>query len=153
MNIFLQFNLIGHIFLGLIGIIFFYAVLMLLFKPIDEKRLKFLKLYSLLGFISFLLSWITGGYYYLYYYGDKVKPIIKAGSYPWAHTIIMETKEHIFLFLPFVALVIAVMFYLLGSNLEQNQKIKNSVIALSIITIVIGTLISLMGIIISGAVK
>lgn len=153
MIVLLKYSLVGHIFLGLLGIIFFYAVLMILFKQVDEKRLKFLKLYSLGGFISFILSWLTGGYYYFLYYGAAVKPTIIAGKYPWAHSIIMEAKEHIFLFLPFAALAITLMFYFFGDRIEQNQNIKKSAILFSAIIVVIGTLIALMGIIISGAVR
>lgn len=153
MFVLLKYFLVGHIFLGLLGIIFFYAVLMTLFRQVDEKRLKFLKLYSLGGFISFILSWLTGGYYYVLYYGAAVKPTIIAGKYPWAHGIIMEAKEHIFLFLPFAALVITLLFYFFGDKIEQNQNIKKSVILLSVVIVIIGTLMALMGIIISGAVR
>ena len=153
MSFLLKYLLIGHIFIGLTGIILFYAVLMVLLKTIDDKRIKLLRRLSLWGFISFVLSWISGGYYYVQYYGDKVKPIIKAGNYPWAHTIIMEAKEHIFLFLPFAALAITLLFYFLGDKIEQNQNIKKSAILLSVIIVIIGTLMALMGIMISGAVK
>jgi len=153
MSFLLKYLLIGHIFIGLTGIILFYAVLMVLLKTIDDKRIKLLRRLSLWGFISFVLSWISGGYYYVQYYGDKVKPIIKAGKYPWAHTIIMEAKEHIFLFLPFAALAITLLFYFLGDKIEQNQNIKKSAILLSVIIVIIGTLMALMGIMISGAVK
>ena len=153
MSVLLQFSLISHIFLGLLGIILFYAVLMVLFKPIDFKRIKFLRRVSLLGLISFLSSWILGGYYYVVYYGNIVKPLIKKSAYPWAHSIFMEAKEHIFLFLPFAALVAVLIFYILGEELEQKQAIKKTVIILSSLIVVLGAIMALMGIIISGAVK
>ena len=40
-------------------------------------------------FASFIISWISGAYYYVLYYGTAVKPVIVAGDYPWAHKIIM----------------------------------------------------------------
>ena|SRR3989344_4249570 len=153
MSVLLQFSLISHIFLGLLGIILFYAVLMVLFKPIDFKRIKFLRRVSLLGLISFLSSWILGGYYYVVYYGNIVKPLIKKSAYPWAHSIFMEAKEHIFLFLPFAALVAVLIFYILGEELEQKPAIKKTVIILSSLIVVLGAIMALMGIIISGAVK
>src|SRR3989338_2979423 len=61
---------------------------------------------AMLGFLGFMASWIIGGYYYVTYYGPLVKPIIKAGSTPWAHTIAMEAKEHIFLFIVPVAVTV-----------------------------------------------
>ncbi|MBI2096914.1 MAG: hypothetical protein HYT40_02040, partial [Candidatus Sungbacteria bacterium] len=50
------------------------------------------------GVLAFIASWLAGGYYYVVYYGTLVKPVIKSGAASWAHNIIMETKEHIFLF-------------------------------------------------------
>jgi hypothetical protein len=43
--------------------------------------------------------WIAGGYNYRTAYGSQVRPIILAGSTPWAHLVVMEAKEHIFIFL------------------------------------------------------
>src|SRR3989344_4812970 len=50
---------------------------------------------AFIGLVSFVITWIIGGYYYVKFYGSLVKPIIKAGSAPWAHAIAMEAKEHI----------------------------------------------------------
>jgi len=41
------------------------------------------------------LAYIAAGYYYVLYYGAD-KGLIKAGPWPWAHGLIMETKEHVF---------------------------------------------------------
>lgn len=41
------------------------------------------------------LAYITAGYFYVLHYGGD-KAIIKAGPWPWAHGIFMETKEHLF---------------------------------------------------------
>ena len=153
MNILLKYLLVGHVFVGLAGVIIFYAVLMAVLKPVDFSRLKFLRLASLGGLIGFLLSWLSGGYYYVVYYGNIVKPIIKKSAYPWAHSIFMEAKEHIFLFLPFAALVAVLIFYILGEELEQKPAIKKPVIILSSLIFVLGAIMALMGIIISGAVK
>lgn len=153
MIVLLKYSLISHIFFGLLGVILFYAVLMNIVKQIDLQKIKFLRRSALFGFLSFTLSWLTGGYYYFLYYGAAVKPTILAGKYPWAHSIIMEAKEHIFLFLPFAALVITLLFYFFGDKIEQNQNIKKSVILLSVVIVIIGTLMALMGIIISGAVR
>lgn len=45
-------------------------------------------------------SWILGGYWYVnYYYAEKA--VILKGPWPWAHNVVMETKEHLF-FIPLV---------------------------------------------------
>lgn len=47
-------------------------------------------------------SYLVGGYWYVLFYGaDKAR--IVAGPWPFAHTIFMETKEHIFLSLLLLA--------------------------------------------------
>ena len=51
------------------------------------------------------LAWVFGGYWYVNYYAPE-KAIILKGPFPWAHTLVMETKEHLF----FIPLVLA--FYL-----------------------------------------
>lgn len=151
MNTVLQYNLSAHIIFGLLGIIAFYAVWMGLLK--QKLSLRFLRYFSLVGFVSFLISWFTGGYYYVTYYGKAVRPIIKAGQYPWAHSVIMETKEHVFLFLPFLAAVAFLTFWLLGERIGQETKIKRALTSLTGLIAVLGIAITLAGVIISGAVR
>lgn len=52
--------------------------------------------------------WLAGGYNYLTTYGSQVKPVILASPYPWVHEVIMEGKEHVFLFLPIIALAVSI---------------------------------------------
>ena len=80
-------------------------------------------------------AWILGGYWYVnFYYAEKA--VILKGPWPWAHNIVMETKEHLFfiplvlaLYLPFVTrgdlvrskptrfMAVAVAFLIIGSSL------------------------------------
>src|SRR3989344_2053413 len=94
--------LIGlHAALGEIGILAFLWAFVELLNP-TEHRTKRAVIAVSLGTILFFASWIIGGYYYVQYYGPDVKPVINAGSEPWAHKVFTETKEHVFLFLPFL---------------------------------------------------
>jgi len=136
---------------GLLAIVAYYAVWFDLIKK--DINIDFLKKSSLYGLLLFLLSWLSGGYYYALYYGNVVKPIIKIGPYPWAHTIFMEFKEHIFLFIPFLALVVTLCFFLLENNIKGNKEIKQSITYLSAIIVFLSTIITFSGIIISGAVR
>lgn len=105
-----------------------------------------------IGLVGYVLTWIIGGYYYVKFYGSLVKPVIKAGNAPWAHTVAMEAKEHIFLF----ALPIAVTVYLL-SRLDANQLqsfgLRKDFMRLIIITSGFGLSFGLMGFIISAAAR
>jgi len=151
MSPFLAYLLIAHIIIGLIGIIAFYAVWMGLLKK--ESNIKFLFWSSFVGFLSFILSWIAGGYYYVEYYGGAVKPVIKAGEYSWAHLIVMETKEHIFLFLPILAALVFLTFAFLKERAIQDHGIKRSLAFIAGFIAVCGIAITLSGLIISGAAR
>ena len=62
---------------------------------------------KVLSAICVALSWlllIPAGILYLIFY-PATKTVIKSGSWPWVHSIIMETKEHWGLFLPLIATV------------------------------------------------
>jgi hypothetical protein len=144
--------LIVHVLAGVIGVFLFGAVALELLK--NKPSLRLLRWFSLFGFLLFAgVLWPSAGYYYVTYYGKAVKPIIKAGSTPWIHTVIMETKEHIFLFLPFAALAITLLLYFLGDKIEQDQNMRRTAFTLTSIIFILGVIITLMGILISGAAK
>ena len=144
------FFLVAHIFLGTLGIIFLTAYLLSIFKK--EIDPKWLKINSFLALLSFIASWITGGYYYTSYYGKSVKPVILKGAYAWVHSVLMETKEHIFLFLPFLALALFAVTYLTSWDLGKDKKLVLAAAGLCFTTVSIALMIMLSGIIISGAV-
>lgn len=143
--------LILHVILGLISVICSYAILLQLLRK--NTSLSFLKKASLLNLISIWGSWLAGGYYYVLYYGPQVKPMIMKGAYTWAHTIFMEAKEHIFLMMPFVAIVFCALVFLLKDNLLANEKLKARTAALAAIFTILGTIMALSGVLISGGAR
>lgn len=138
-----------HIVLGLTATALFGYVWLKL--RAEEYNGKIIKISSFLGVASLLASWITGGYYYLYFYGTKVKPLVLAGSTPWAHQLIMEAKEHIFLIMPFLGIVLFAAVFGLEEQIKIDSKLKKLLIILSLITAGIGVLMAVMGFIISGS--
>ena len=105
-----------------------------------------------IGSISFILTWIVGGYYYVTFYGPLVKPVIKAGNAPWAHAIAMEAKEHIFLFVIPIAVTIFLLARL-NANELQSLGLRKGLIHLTAITAGLGLSLGLMGFIISAAAR
>ena len=105
-----------------------------------------------IGAFAFLFSWIIGGYYYVTFYGTLVKPIIKAGRASWAHDIVMETKEHIFLFIVPMA-VTALFVSLLDQSTLERVGLKSIAKWLSATIAGLGLSIGLMGYIISAAAR
>jgi|SRR3989344_6780400 len=143
--------LIAHVIFGVIGTMAIYGVLLATLKK--TPSLKFLKCASLVTFASFIISWFSGGYYYVLYYGDMVKPRILAGQYPWAHKIATEAKEHIFLFLPFMALALMAVLWRMGDQLTTNEVLRKRVALLAGAITILAVFVTLAGIVISGSAR
>lgn len=116
-----------------------------------DYKIANVKILSALGTLALFSSWITGGYYYLYYYGAIVKPKILAGSQPWGHKLMMEAKEHIFLIIPIIAIATLLSIFLLHDKFQTDPQIKKSVSALLALATILGALMMVMGFIISSA--
>ena len=142
--------LLGHILCGLLATVSSVMVFLGLVKNAGFQKIR---INSLVGVLGFFISWILGGYYYVNFYGQQVKPAIKSGNYPWAHGIFMETKEHIFLFLPFLSLVLALLVWFLKNEVNKNSRLKKAGIFLAFMIIVLAVSVTFMGMLISGAVK
>lgn len=96
--------------------------------------------------------WIAGGYNYLTSYGFQVKPLILEGPYPWAHEIVMELKEHIFVFLPIIALALSVTFSTLDGDIFLNDtKSRRALTMIAYLALFMVLLMFLMGAVISNA--
>jgi len=143
--------LIGlHLGFAIVGID---AFLWLLGKLKDDGSSQKSKITTaVVGVVAFVASWLTGGYYYVVYYGTLVKPVIKSGVAPWVHNIIMETKEHIFLFI--IPLAMTVLFItLLEKEDMERLKLRRVTLWLSGAIAVLGLLIGAMGFMISAAAR
>ncbi len=137
-------TLIGHILFGLIGVLMSVAIVLSLVGKLYNRTYTLYS--SIAAFSSFMASWLLGGWYYVTYYGSVVKPIIKSGPYPWAHLIVMESKEHIFLMLPILTAVIMLFVWL-------NKDKPKSMIPLAILNAVLAVFILMTGVVISGGVQ
>lgn len=141
--------LIGlHAFLGEFAVFAFLWVFVELFNP-NKDSLARIKLISMIGVVFLFLSWVVGGYYYLNAYGSNVKPLIKAGPQPWAHLVFTETKEHIFLFLPFMGLLAFLMIQSQGDNLIKEKKTRHAIQLVCLMVVLIGLSMAGMGYMIS----
>ncbi len=145
-------SLVGvHAVLGELGIAAFLWVFVEMLKP-TPSRLSRAKIAAFLGVVFFFASWIIGGYYYSNIYGTVVKPIIKEGPQPWAHLVFMEAKEHIFLFLPFLAIFAYTMIIRFQSHLKDDKdpNARKAILAISSLILILGALMAFMGYMISS---
>ena len=118
----------------------------------DGGSQKSMMVTAAVGVVAFIASWFAGGYYYVVYYGVLVKPVIKSGVAPWVHNIVMETKEHIFLFV--IPLAMTVFFITLLTREEIEQlKLKRVTLWLAGAVAMLGLLIGAMGFMISAAAR
>ena|SRR3989339_1271417 len=122
--------LFAHIIAGL-ALIAFPIIIILYLK----KKPKWLKA---LSFATAVIGWILllpSGKLYITFY-PATKTLVKAGSWPWAHSIVMETKEHWGLLLPIIATVAAGLVFT-GKTKESKKW--------WILLIILSTLIGVMG--------
>jgi hypothetical protein len=105
-----------------------------------------LALLLIIGIVAFVyMSWIGHA---------LVRPIILAGPTPWAHLIVMEAKEHIFIFLPIIALALSVTLATLdGEALLKNPKSRRALAMVASLALFMVLIVFLMGAIISNAGK
>ncbi len=140
--------LIVHVIGGVIAIGMHNVILMHLLKK--APNYIFVSRLAWSAATLFFLSWATSAYYYVTYYGSAVKPRILAGATPAAHTFFMETKEHIFLVLPFVAISIALCTTYLRA--VPDDALRKSTALLTLIALIIGAATAASGIFVSGSI-
>lgn len=142
--------LIGlHAGLGEAGALAFLWVFVEMLNP-NERGLHRARIAALIGTLLLLGAWIAGGYYYVNSYGALVKPIIKEGPQPWAHSVITETKEHLFLFIPFLAITTWALLKRFGNEFMENLNLKRSVLLLSLLVVLMAFAMAGMGVLISS---
>lgn len=148
----LQFlTLILHVFLGIAAVVCSCAVWMMLLK--QKPNVAKLRSVSGWAFLFTFLSWITAGYYYVTYYGTNIKAGILASKYAWAHSVLTESKEHFFLFLPFLTLILWLLFWAAEKQILREAGLQRAITMLAGITAILGIAAALFGVGISGAVR
>ncbi|MDD1748541.1 MAG: hypothetical protein LUO89_01570 [Methanothrix sp.] len=136
---------------GLTALVLVWIILEMIY--LTESGVVRAKIAGYIG--AFLVTagcWIAGGYNYLTVYGSQVKPIILAGPKPWAHSIVMEVKEHIFVFLPIIIIALSLTLAILDKNVLLKDPVARRAIAITAsLAIFMVLLMFLMGAIISSA--
>lgn len=106
-------------------------------------NLKNKPLTKVLSLINAALSWLLlypSGRLYLVFY-PATKSVVKAGGWPWAHNILMETKEHWGLLVPIIATVAA--FLVFKDKRDESRKWWILLIIISVLIGVMGRLIKI----------
>ncbi len=98
-----------------------------------------------LAAITAVLSWLillpSAVLYILFY--PATKTLIKAGSWPWAHSIFMETKEHWGLLLPIIATTAAGLVF--SGRVKESKRWWILLLILAALIGVMGRIVTLGG--------
>jgi magnesium-transporting ATPase (P-type) len=116
----------------------------------SPERIKRAQFASIVGLALVVASWLTGGFYYVNYYGASVKPLIKEGPSPWAHLIFMETKEHVFLFLPFIAATATALILAYGPRLQEDRSARRAFQVMAGLSVIMVLAVAAMGFIVTS---
>jgi len=138
-----------HAAIAEIGLFAFLWVVVEMLNP-SETRIARAQVAALLGFACLFFAWLVGGFYYVEVYGSHVKPLIKASDAKWVHSIVMEVKEHVFLFLPILATLTTALLYKYDGELINNRDARLSIVLLAGLIFLMGFSIAGMGAIISS---
>lgn len=125
--------LFAHIILGLAVITS--SIIILLYLNKKQNWVKPLSIFT--AFLSWLLL-LPSAILYLTFY-PATKTLIKAGSWPWAHFIIMETKEHWGLLLPLIVTVAAGLTY--HGKIKESRKWWILIIILTVLIGIMGRIV------------
>lgn len=105
---------------------------------------------TLFGILFLLAAWFGGGYYYVEIYGSEIKPFIKEGPLPWAHGVAMETKEHVFLFLPFLGALAWGVMQRFGHLMDTDRAARTAGLYATGTVAVLAGFMALMGFLVSS---
>ena len=100
----------AHALIGEFGAVCFLWALVEIINR-SEASLARARIAAVLGVIALFGTLVVIENAYVTHYGPAAKPLILKGSMPWAHNLVMETKEHIALFIPIVALCATIALY------------------------------------------
>ena len=126
-----------HIIAGLSIIVLSIVILL----QIQKKSAWLKPLSAITAAISWLLL-IPSAILYLMFY-PATKTLIKAGAWPWAHSIFMETKEHWGLLIPIIATTAAGLVF--AGKVKESKKWWILLLALAALIGVMGRIVTLGG--------
>jgi hypothetical protein len=96
-----------------------------------------------------VMAWALGGYWYTVLYAPE-KAIILKGPWPWAHSVVMQTKAHLF----FIPLILALYLPVVAAaNLARNAGARVVVMAVAAFIVLNGLAIEGAGAMVDYAVK
>lgn len=141
----------AHTFLGEIGALCFLWALVEIINR-TEPGLARARFAGCLGVVFLFAALIVAAFPYVTHYGPITKPAIKAGPMPWGHDIVMESKEHIYIFVPILALCATISMFIAEREGAASSAYKHISMLCGLIVAMVFSMAG-MGYIISTAVR
>jgi hypothetical protein len=94
-------------------------------------------------------AWLCGGYWYLHFYPAE-KALILNGPWPFAHNLVMETKEHLFFATAILALLLPIAT---REKLYSNAAARKLVLSVAGLIVITGLSLEGAGAVIDHGVK
>ena len=133
----------------------FVVFIMLIMMVVESRRgrsAKRFRIYGIIIIICCILTYILSGIWYVDYYGPD-KAIIKEGDMSWAHYVVTETKEHIFIPAIWLAGVLGLFGVFTTDKQLKDSKFRKSITLVSAFLILGIILLDVMGGIILAAIR
>jgi hypothetical protein len=107
---------------------------------------------GILGVVLLFLALAVAGYPYVTYYAPVEKPILQAGRLAWAHGVFTETKEHVAILIPLVALAATLSMFVAKKEKAASPAYRNIAILCGLV-VLMGFAMAGMGFVISTAIR
>ncbi|MBI3900159.1 MAG: hypothetical protein HY308_17995 [Gammaproteobacteria bacterium] len=100
----------------------------------NEKRIRCA---ALIAAVMFWLSYMFGGYWYVLYYAAD-KAVIKSGPWPFAHDLVMESKEHLFFVLLLLSTYLPIATRASGNRLILDSGTRQLLLTVTTFIVLLG---------------
>jgi hypothetical protein len=115
----------------------------------SEKNPARIRAAAFLTAVFMSVTWFLGGYWYVHFYPVDRGLILK-GPWPLAHTLFMETKEHLF----YVTLILALYLPIAaGQKLYASAAARKLVLSVAMLIVLTGLAIEGAGAVINHGVR
>ena len=140
--------LLAHAAFGIAGIL---AAVVVFVDALNARadNARRIRTVSAIVAVCMTAAWLAGGYWYLHFYPAD-RALILSGPWPFAHTVFMETKEHLF----FTTLILS--WYLpmaAADSLSTNASARKMVLCVAMLIALSGLVIESSGAIINHGAK
>lgn len=104
---------------------------------IGTRNVQRVRYAALASSVFIWLSYLAGGYWYVVYYGAD-KAAIKAGPWPFAHSVVMETKEHVFFALLLLSTYLPIAAYGATAGALKDTGVQKIVLISAAFVVLLG---------------